>query len=631
MKDKLHLLFIPIPFIFYYLTACPVIGLGDTALLIDQMVRCTINPHVNNHNLAILFGHIFMILPFDEIAFKANLVSVVFGSLTVISFYMMAHRILKDIILSVSFTLIIMVSYSMWWHATIVENYAISAAFTIWITMSYLMFMRDKNPRWIYLASFFAGLSLYNHVQMGIWIPATGIFILLNHKNLKKKLIGTMIFSTLFFTLGFLPYIITFFAEVAKSGNFDKTLYWALGGDFQKRMFDFHFFRDMRSFFFLIFLQYPSIMLFYIILGVYSLIESKKFRNVGIAIFVAFFINTYFFIQFQTWDKFAFMLPSFLVLGTIALFGFEEAYEKYLKSKKWLYWTVIGVNVIAVIVPIYLYTNIATWAQNPKSSWHSKYNNTYTENTHNCSEYIINPEKSNWRDVDKFAELVFEKLPQNSILIDDDSRTYYPLKLYFQDLYDRRKDINVILINSWGFENWGQTEGGLVGLVKKEIDLRPVFFISDKHPHQKVISQLAKSGIFPKKYNLDEHHWIYKVEKREPRKEGDLPSLIIKDMFVGQNLHLEGREIIRTTFKPDEHVMVKIKFEKNYEEVPIYFKWYNPDGKIVHTATTFVIPPGNTGVHSNLDYKKTMKTGKWKVELIVSGKVAQTVFFTVAE
>src|SRR5690606_1991130 len=107
---------------FYGLTVCRWIGLGDTALLLDEIVELKINSHVNNHSLAILFGHLFSRLPFGELALRVNLMSVLFGSIVVVLAYMVAFRTLQRLVPALVATGAIAVMHSMWWHSTIVEN-----------------------------------------------------------------------------------------------------------------------------------------------------------------------------------------------------------------------------------------------------------------------------------------------------------------------------------------------------------------------------------------------------------------------------------------------------------------------------------------------------------------------------
>ena len=64
------------------------------------------------------------------------------------------------------------VSLSLWWHSTTIEVYTLNttliALFLYFVFQSY----RKTDPRGLYLAFFFGGLGISNHVLMGLYIFA---------------------------------------------------------------------------------------------------------------------------------------------------------------------------------------------------------------------------------------------------------------------------------------------------------------------------------------------------------------------------------------------------------------------------------------------------------------------------
>lgn len=120
-----------IPFIFYFLSAAPDIGLGDTALLADQMQKLNLNSHVNNHNWTILIGHLFTYLPLDSLAFKGTLSSVFQGGIAIILFYLLLRQLSVSCLYALLLSAILMVSHSFWWHSTLLESYAGNAIFVL--------------------------------------------------------------------------------------------------------------------------------------------------------------------------------------------------------------------------------------------------------------------------------------------------------------------------------------------------------------------------------------------------------------------------------------------------------------------------------------------------------------------
>src|SRR4051812_40325752 len=96
MKALLRHPFVLVPPLFYGYTMLPTLGYGDTAIIVDNAQRAIVDSHVNTHAALVLATMALSHLPFGDLAWRANLVSVVFGALTVISFYRVLFEELKS-------------------------------------------------------------------------------------------------------------------------------------------------------------------------------------------------------------------------------------------------------------------------------------------------------------------------------------------------------------------------------------------------------------------------------------------------------------------------------------------------------------------------------------------------------
>ena len=528
-------------FVFYIYTVAPTIGLGDTALLLDGIQVCKINTHVNNHNITVLLGWLFSFLPSDNIAFKGNLMSAFAGGLAITFYYALIKHIFQSTTTALVSALFLMVSYSMWWHSTIVECYAVNAIFTVivlYLLASLQNNYRDKTLYWLF---FTAGLSVFNHVQMGIIAIGAATFLALTIIGLlfrKAVKHAAMLFwrCSLSFFLGFLPYLITFIKDVYLSRNFKLIFSQAFGGDFKSVMFKGNILYSLKDVGVLSFLQFPSPFLLCIPVGLVLLWRRWRFSKSFIALLVMFLVNTCFFMFYNTWDKFAFLLPSFVILAFWGAYGIQPLLRLLSqKSKLLLRGGIVLLLIFSLGFPIYFYSHISTWAESPQSIWHQRFNNLYTENSHRVHEYVINPNKRHYYDIEEFATLLFEKLPANAIYIDDDSRVYYPID-YYQKYYHKRPDISVYLINSWGFEDWGLSKAKFQTLLKYAYTTdKDLFLISTKHPFDQFLYQPGNSQTFAfSKFQLDRTRWIYKLvtQKEETSTEQfdtSLPSFVIHE------------------------------------------------------------------------------------------------------
>ena len=165
----------------------------------------------------------------------------------------------------------------------------------------------------------------------------------------------------------------------------------------------------------------------------------------------------------------------------------------------------------SVMTPMYLYAQLSKWEDKP-GFWHARYNNNYTFNTYNGAEYIANPNKGTYRDIAELAARVFETLPQNAILIDTDSRTFYPLR-HFQLYEHERPDLRLRLVNSWGFDDWGLSRRDFSQLLERAyLNGEDLFVVSLGHPFGELLSQESLRGRYEfEPFALDSERWIYRL------------------------------------------------------------------------------------------------------------------------
>ncbi len=165
------------------------------------------------------------------------------------------------------------------------------------------------------------------------------------------------------------------------------------------------------------------------------------------------------------------------------------------------------------MTPLYLYAQLSKWGEKP-GFWHARYNNNYTFNTYNGAEFIANPNKGTYGDIATFAAQIFEALPQNAILIDTDSRTFYPLR-HFQ-LYEReRPDLRLRLVNSWGFDDWGLSRRDFSQLLERAyVNREDLFIVSLGHPFEALLAQESQQGRYEfERFPLDSERWIYRLSR----------------------------------------------------------------------------------------------------------------------
>jgi hypothetical protein len=145
------------------------------------------------------------------------------------------------------------------------------------------------------------------------------------------------------------------------------------------------------------------------------------------------------------------------------------------------------------------------------------------------NDYIVNPNKRYYTDLDYFVRVLFEKLPENATYIDDDSRAYYPVEFYYR-FYNMRRDLALLVFNSWDIPNWGITPKEIHSRFDRLLEGRPgrIFLVSVDRPFARVIDQYQKkSKIKFERFPIDDNKWIYEAVLRDP-----VEAEVAKDQIV---------------------------------------------------------------------------------------------------
>ena len=535
--------FLLVPPIFYFYTMCRTIGFGDTALLINDMMRLGLSSHVNNHPFTVLTGWLFIhLLPFSELAYRANFVSAVYGSVAICAFYLLLREEFRSLRTAVFGSVLLMLCHSMWWHSTIVENYAASAFLTACLLL-WRKFERTKNESWLYGLCAVAGFSLFNHIQMGFVCVGVLVTALL-HANRSGHWGRTVGRCAVAAACGMLPWLLLVVRDAAGTGSFEIALQGALVGRFSGTFFSGSLWPSLYDTAYLFWYQSPACyLLAFGLVGIGIAFHREKNTVSLWGMLTAFLLNTVTFAFYPTWDKFAFLLQSFVILHYFAAWALDCAFEvsKSRRAMQGLLWIYLGV---AVVLPPWLYANLATWGLDAESVWHWRYNNLYAANAYFQSEFIVNPDKHNFREVASFASKLFERLPRNAVFLDDDSRTYYPLADYFQKYYHQRPEVSVVLVNSWGMEDWGLSKAAMTKMIVDAYrqDL-PFFAISLGNPLADFIRAAMRE--VPRlafvKFPLDDHTWVYRlVTQREYAARALSTPILPEDIRAGEIAGLAG-------------------------------------------------------------------------------------------
>jgi hypothetical protein len=641
LRNYKHIIVIIAP-ILYFLTVCPTIGSADAAILTDRMAQLWFNSKVNAHNLANLFGYLFSKIPFGDLAYRVNLMSAFFGSLSAVLFYFLTWRITKHYWVTVLAFAFITVSHSHWWHSTIVECYAINSVLLLLVAHCYLSFMKERKLRFIYLAFFLSGLAIFNHVQNGVLLLSSAAFTIFYYKEITREqgqsFIKVTLISALFYIIGLVPYIIVFVRDLIHyNWEFWKVLLRAVADDFGGMMFNYSALSiGYQGWQYLN--QFPSVFLPISAFGMgYAISVKHPHRRFFVALLAfAFLPMIVFFSGYPVWDLYAFMLPAYVITALCGAVGLKVIFNWLIKqyafhkgSKKGLiykttFYVFILLCVFGVAFPPYFYSKISHWGENPYGLF-SQYTNLEFENIYDRIEYNSDPNKCDYRDLDEFINLLLDKLPRNAVYLDNGSRTYRHIRLYYRKYENRadkgRRDIRLIFLDVFGF-GWGTTPNAIVNNIKRgKYDLNNFFLSSPQRPNEKVIELLNREKYIFIPYKLDNDHWIYKLVVRyDDSKYEDYRHIDLYDMRFGENIGTLG-ENIKKKFDADDNVMIRLYYAKSPHKEPVeaLFKWYSPSGDLLGEVKKDILQDSRTMYVSLSENNKLMAKGHHSIKLFIDG------------
>ena len=514
--DLASLVFPLVPLLFYIETCCRTMGHGDTALLMMEEREVLLDTEVSTHNLTVLLGSITSRLPLHNNAFQANLASAVGGAIAISVLFYVIRRMTSSVVTAAITATVTMVSHSMWWHSTIAEVYVLNAVFMFFGLGMLAELQRSYSDRKLRVFFFVCGLAFFQHMQLGILLAGACTFLLVHglqsEKRPAKWILRTGLSCLGAFALGFIPYLVLLIRDSVQYGFFD-VLSKATGGEFHSMMFKTNWGRAIPDVLFLIALQFPGVYLVAIAAGIVLMARAWRGSPSLYAIAVMFAVNTLFFMTFDTWDRFAFLLPSFLMLSFAGSFAVDAVVRRARGRPAAL--AAVGVlAVIAAASPIYLYAHTAKWGRDPQSFWHKHYNSDYTANNYDTAEYVANPNRRNYTGMTYFAELMFRKLPRNAIVVDTDARALYQMR-YLQVYENQRPDIKLRLFNSFGFGDWGVSpEQLLQGFDEAQERHANVFITTTDDPFKGLLAAAEEKGRTYRfeKYPLDDKLYVYRLQ-----------------------------------------------------------------------------------------------------------------------
>lgn len=407
-----------ITLVVYILTLAPSVYFGHSAELTAAAYNLGI-AHPPGYPLYLLLGKLFtLLIPFGEVAMRMNLLSAVFAALTAVMIYLIGRALNHSRLTATLTALIAAFSFTFWSQALVAEVYTLAALFFCAMIFFTLLWLKDKQERWLLLLALTAGLSLTHHVIIAAFFPVFLLFILLNKPGIFKewKLIVRVI---LLFLLPLLLYLYLPIRSAANTLNdwgnpetlsriIDHVTAKQFSGLFLKQG-SAGFMFQWNVFIAALLKQFPSFLLILVVIGVIAELKRQKkilffflaLLAVGVCYPLAYFVPN---IEPQ-------FIYIFLCLTLFMGLGLNGLYQWMQKGKKArISWVSAVILVIIALLPL-----AVNWTKCDQSG-----------------NYLAR----------NYGRNIINTLEQNSSLIIDTENELF-ITAYFKIVEGLRPDVNV--------------------------------------------------------------------------------------------------------------------------------------------------------------------------------------------
>ncbi|GAP05901.1 4-amino-4-deoxy-L-arabinose transferase [Anaerolinea thermolimosa] len=193
--------------ILYLRTLAPSLLLGDSA----EFQALSYTPglaHATSYPIYLLLGRLFVLLPFESVAYRVNLLSAIMASLTLVFMFAIGRNLGAGRLASLAGPVALGISFIFWWHAVIAEVYTAGAAFLSAVLWLVLLWKNTGKVRFLFLAGLLGGLSLGVHNTVVLVAPGIFLFLLLTRCDrrgwvgaIAGAVAGVLLFLAAFFIL----------------------------------------------------------------------------------------------------------------------------------------------------------------------------------------------------------------------------------------------------------------------------------------------------------------------------------------------------------------------------------------------------------------------------------------------
>ena len=529
----------------YIYTLCPSIGWEDAPKFPTEAYMLKVHAFPWSHPLYILIGHLFIKIPVGDIAYRMNLVSAVFGSLTLVAMFVLLRLLFslekgvsenKKLLAALGAILSLMVSRTFWLHSVTAEVYIMLSFFIVAIIYCLVRFDIKGDARFLYLGLFLYGLSVSVHIMTVCALPGVVAYLIMMGIKYKKGILNLRSIATagLCFLVGFSLYLgFAVKDSLYLRNTFDFSVWEILntmvGRTQEWGMLLLPFFESDHPLWYsplqaigYHFYDFMVLGTLLGLLGVITFLVKKMRRFCYIFIIYAGFL--FFAISFLVADQNTFYLPALTIFSIFIGYGLLKLL-KLITSK--LKTSLVAATLLSLLVvaPVFVYSGLPTWIANldweDRHKWEERAIFNYGRRAEweliavwqqeggkgMIVKHYLNPNQRGDFTAREYGESILDSLPPNSVFLTGGLLDWYAMAVidYLKVVENKRPDVEHI---HWGFpDKWFTfTYEEMWWALGTYVQERPVF-VSTPFCYE-------QAGYLYKWFTFEPHGLVYEVKSR---------------------------------------------------------------------------------------------------------------------
>jgi len=463
-KQQLAVLFVSLAF--YIITAAPTVLWGDDAAYQRSYYMSHLDYSPVGHPLWHILAYPFRYLPFGDVAYRANLVSALFGALTLWLVYIITGFFAKNAKARLISTAILAVSHTFWQHSVRAEVYTLNCFFFVAVWYLLLKWNETGKINWLLMAFFVWVLSLGNHIQMVVSVPAYCYLALMRLRFKRDALKVILMTSVAIIVCGIVFALNPFLRNrVIESWNITMQYVWPI--------------RISSSIVALGVVMLGYNLMLGSLVGVAGVVRLWRKSTHHAIVFMLFIsANMLVTLLFNVPADYVYYMPAYVALAIACASGLEWV------KVRWpgLRWSII--TIIFVIVPVVTY-----WIT-PKIAAYYEYTLFHARDLpgRDSRRYFLWPPKNGYRGAREYGEAALISVKANALILADGTPAM--TLWYLQYVEGIRPDVRVVLLDSVkdsvmphsvkkrqlenGLDRW-RLIGSQTDFLVEQIVLRPVY------------------------------------------------------------------------------------------------------------------------------------------------------------